>query len=140
MSIEDELKEYILSRYKSLREFSECAELPNSTVDTILKRGVFNAKVGNIIQICKVLNISADALADGRLEPKLDYCKPMLDVKDIVDDTKLKLAHAVTLDGKSVEIEMLEPISDALEIGYEMTKKKTTDTTNLINEKSITKT
>lgn len=134
MTIEDELKEYILSRYKSLREFSEVAELPNSTVNTILNRGVSNAKVGNVIQICKSLNISADALADGRIEPKLDYCKPMLDVKDIVDDTKLKLAHAVTIDGKNVDIEMLEPISDALEIGYELTKKKTTNKTSIDEE------
>lgn len=127
MTIEDELKEYILTRYKSLREFSEYAELPNSTVDTILKRGLFNAKVGNIIQICKVLNISADALADGRIEPKLDYCKPMLDVKDIVDDTKLKLAHAVTIDGKKVDIEIVESLSDTLDIGYELTKRKSTN-------------
>jgi DNA-binding Xre family transcriptional regulator len=126
VTIEDELKEYILSRYKSLREFSEFASLPNSTVNTILNRGVSNAKVGNVIQICKALNISTDALADGKIEPKLDYCKPMLDVKDIVDDTKLKLAHAVTIDGKNIDIEMLDPISEALEIGYEMTKKRTT--------------
>ena len=136
MTIEDELKNYILSRYKSLREFSEFADLPNSTVNTILSRGVFNAKVGNIIQICKALNISADSLADGRIEPKLDYCKPMLDVKDIVDDTKLKLAHAVTIDGKSVDIEMLDPITEALEIGYEMSKKKTTSKNSIVEKKT----
>lgn len=136
MTIEDELKDYILSRYKSLREFSELAELPNSTVNTILNRGVINAKVGNIIQICKTLNISADALAEGKIEPKLDYCKPMLDVKDIVDDTKFKLSHAVTIEGKNVDIEMLDNISDALEIGYEMTKKKTTSINSITKNKT----
>jgi hypothetical protein len=136
MSIEEELKDYILSRYNSLREFSLTADVPNSTVNTILIRGVENAKVGNVIKICKALNISADALADGRIEPKLDYVKPMLDVKDIVDDTKLKLSHAVTIDGKNVDIEMLEPIADALDIGYEMTKKKSTNNNSVITEKT----
>lgn len=136
MTIEEELKEYILSRYNSLREFSLTADVPNSTVNTILIRGVENAKVGNVIKICKALNISADALADGRIEPKLDYIKPRLDVKDIVDDTKLKLSHAVTIDGKNVDIEMLEPIADALDIGYEMTKKKSTNNNSVITEKT----
>jgi hypothetical protein len=127
MTIEEELKDYILSRYNSLREFSILADIPNSTVNTILIRGVENAKVGNIIKICKALNISADALADGRIEPKFDYVKPMLDVKDIVDDTKFKLAHAVTIDGEKVDIEVVESLTDTLDIGYELSKRKSTN-------------
>jgi predicted transcriptional regulator len=136
MSIEEELKEYILSRYDSLREFSITADIPNSTVNTILIRGVENAKVANVIKICKALNISADALADGKIEPKLDYVKPMLDAKDIVDDTKFRLAHAVTIDGKTVDIEMLEPIADALDIGYELSKKKVTSNSSISTKKT----
>jgi predicted transcriptional regulator len=124
MNIEDKLKDYILERYNSLREFSITADVPNSTVNTILVRGVNNAKVANVIKICKALNISADALAEGKIEPKFDYVKPMLDAKDIVEDTKFKLSHAVKIDGKTVDIEILEPIAEALDIGYELSKKK----------------
>ena len=136
MTIEEKLRDYILARYKSLREFSCFANLPNSTVNTILSRGVINAKVGNIIQICKVLNISADALADGKIEPRRDCVNPMLDVKDIVDDTKVKLTHAVTLDGNRVDIDTLEHMVDALHIGYELTKKRTTCKNGILGEKT----
>ena len=51
-----------------MKAFSEKIELPNSTIDSIFRRGVNNASITNIIKICKALEISADALADGRLE------------------------------------------------------------------------
>ena len=65
--IEDELKELILKEYKSIREFASIAELPYTTVDSILKRGVEKANVINIIKICEVLDIDVDTLAKGRI-------------------------------------------------------------------------
>ena len=70
MSIEEKLKHLILSRYDSISEFTTIAQIPNSTMVSILKRGILKASVGNIIKICKVLNISADSLADGKIESK----------------------------------------------------------------------
>lgn len=67
---EDLLKERILSEYKSIREFTQKIDMPYSTLDTILKRGVRNASVDNIIKICEFLNISTDALINGRIERK----------------------------------------------------------------------
>ena len=127
MTIEDELRDYILSRYSSLKEFSEVADIAHSTLYTILIRGLSNAKVGNIIKICQTLNISADALAEGRIESKLDWANKELDIKDIVDDTKLKLSHAVTIEGKKIDIGIVESLSDALDLGYELSKRKSTD-------------
>lgn len=46
--LEQKLKDYILSRYKSIREFALNIEMPYSTIDTILKRGINKASVGNI--------------------------------------------------------------------------------------------
>ena len=71
MNIETELKELILSRFGTMKAFSEKIELPNSTIDSIFRRGVNNASITNIIKICKALEISASALADGRLEAAL---------------------------------------------------------------------
>jgi transcriptional regulator with XRE-family HTH domain len=62
---EDLLKEYVLSNYKSLREFSIAIGMPYSTMDSIFKRGIDNSSVTNVIRICKALGISADELAKG---------------------------------------------------------------------------
>ena len=68
--VEQELRELIVSKYKSVKAFSEEANLPYTTVDSILKRGVERADVKNIIKLCQALHIDTDALADGRIEPR----------------------------------------------------------------------
>ena len=67
MSIEDQLKELILSKYKSIRQFSLAVGLPYGTISSILKRGIVNASIGNIITICKNFGICVDALANGKI-------------------------------------------------------------------------
>ncbi len=69
MTIEEKLKQYILTNYKSIREFVKYAGLPYSTVDGILKRGIANSSIGNVLKICKALQISADELANNRIVP-----------------------------------------------------------------------
>ncbi|MCI7492126.1 MAG: XRE family transcriptional regulator [Lachnobacterium sp.] len=64
---EDILREYILSKYKSIREFTIDANMPYSTVDSIFKRGLRKSSVDNLLLICKHLGISADALLDGEI-------------------------------------------------------------------------
>lgn len=68
---EDRLKEYILTKYKSVREFTGAIDMPYSTVDSIFKRGIRNASVENIIKICDFLGISTDALINGYIEHKV---------------------------------------------------------------------
>ncbi len=72
MNVEKELKDFILTRYHSVREFSIRYEIPYTTLDSIFKRGISNSSVGNVIKICKALNISADALADGVIQSRAD--------------------------------------------------------------------
>ena len=69
---EDKLREYILSKYKSIREFTVSIDMPYSTIDSIFKRGIRKASVDNIIRICDFLNISTDALINGEIETKSD--------------------------------------------------------------------
>ncbi len=69
MTIEERLKDYILSRYNSVREFTIHADIPYTTLDSIFKRGIGNSSVNNVIKICRALNISADELADGNITP-----------------------------------------------------------------------
>jgi transcriptional regulator with XRE-family HTH domain len=66
-TIEERLKELILSKYKTVSDFAKSIDIPYTTVDSILKRGVQKANVVNIIKICKALGISTDELAEGRI-------------------------------------------------------------------------
>ncbi|AAL96794.1 helix-turn-helix domain-containing protein [Clostridium perfringens] len=51
------LKELILSRYNSIREFSKIVGIPNSTLTSALDKSIGGMAVDRIIKICDVLNI-----------------------------------------------------------------------------------
>lgn len=141
MTTEEKLKEYILSRYKSIREFTLMAEIPYTTVKSILDRGVGNSSVNNVIKICKALHISADGLANGQIVPRYENSpEPVSDIRDIVNDTKARLTgEHLVINGKTVEIEYVEPIIDALDIGFEMVKRKSEkESHNKNHNKTIT--
>lgn len=81
--LEKDLKDLILSRYKSIREFTTAINLPYSTVDSVLKRGVNKAGINTIITICKALKIDTEKLADGVIEDaKIHSITP--DVKELL--------------------------------------------------------
>ena len=69
MSIEERLKQLILQKYGTMREFSKQIGMSQSTFSTIMNRGIHKASIGNIIKICKALQISADELANNRIVP-----------------------------------------------------------------------
>ena len=99
MSIEEKLKNLILSRYKSIREFTQIADIPYSTFSTIINRGIDNSSVTNVIKICKTLGISADALADGHIAPiNHNLTGETLDVEHVINDRAGRLLIADYLD------------------------------------------
>lgn len=130
MSTEDKLKDLILKRYHSIREFTIAIDIPYTTMDSIFRRGVGNSSVSNVIKICKALGISADALADGEIVPvKKRLATPINDrfeVKEIISDTKDRLIHSgeITLDGKPIGKAGIESIIDAMDVGIEIARKK----------------
>lgn len=67
-NIEVQLKQLIKEKYKDMKAFSNIADIPNTTLHSMFKRGILNSTVSNVIQISKVLGISVDALAEGRIE------------------------------------------------------------------------
>lgn len=72
MSIEQQVKDLIISRYGSMKAFSISIGLPNSTLDSIFRRGLHKASIDNVIKICAALSISADGLGEDRLIPYAD--------------------------------------------------------------------
>ena len=71
MNTEQQLKDLVINKYGSIRNFALQIEMPYSTVDSIFKRGILNASVTNIIRICDVLEISVDSLSRGIVEAKV---------------------------------------------------------------------
>lgn len=57
MSREQHLRNIILDRYISLRQFSLDADIPYSTLMTLLSRGISGASFDTVILICKKLEI-----------------------------------------------------------------------------------
>ncbi len=62
MTREQKLRNKILDNYKSLRSFSTEADIPYSTLMTILSRGIGGASFDIIIAICKKLKINPDEI------------------------------------------------------------------------------
>lgn len=119
MTTEEKLKYYILSKYRSIREFTQSIEMPYSTMTTILKKGVNNANVLTIIKICQALNISTDDLADGKIVPLARSEPEPTKVEYIFDDLKRTLLNGdnLTIDDKpatAAEIMMLVNMIDVV--------------------------
>ena len=62
---ETKLKEIIIDRYGSLKKFCEIIDMPWTTLDSILKRGVANSNITNVMKITKELKIDTESLASG---------------------------------------------------------------------------
>lgn len=140
MTIEEKLKNLILSRYHSIRDFTTYVGLPYTTLDSMFRRGVGNSSITNVLKVCKALGISMDALADGEIQPitrRVVVVKDAIDVEDVLEDTKDMFLHggSVNLDGKPINKDSLESIIDAIDIGVEMAKKKRALITETTTEK-----
>lgn len=59
------IKEMIIERYGSLKKFCEVISMPWTTLDSILKRGIANSNITNVMKITKELGIDTESLASG---------------------------------------------------------------------------
>lgn len=57
MNREQRLRELILNKYVSLRKFSIEADIPYSTLMTILARGIGGASFDMVLRICRKLGV-----------------------------------------------------------------------------------
>lgn len=129
MTTEEKLKKLILTRYQSIREFTIDIDIAYSTFDTIMKRGIRNANVSNVIKICNALHISADALADGEivfvaLTPNKDITPAPLQIENVVKDFKIYLlSHDLTMEGKTLDREMVNEFNSFIDLGIDLIKR-----------------
>ena len=58
------LKKLINETGLSMRAFSEKTNIPNTTLHSMLDRGIGNASVDNVIKVCKSLGITVEQLEE----------------------------------------------------------------------------
>lgn len=99
--LENKIKEIIISKYGSLSYFCKKIDVPYSTIDSILKRGIGKANVLNVIKICNELGISVDALKDGIIQPvETDYMTP----ENFAHEVKILLAKTKGITEQKKEL------------------------------------
>lgn len=67
MTIEEQLKQEILSQYKSIRAFTNEVGIPYTTLDSVFKRGIQNAGVSTMIKVFSALNLDIESIPSGEL-------------------------------------------------------------------------
>lgn len=130
ITIEEKLKNLILSQYKSIREFTLYAQIANSTFDSMMRRGIQNANVTNVIKVCNALHISADALAEGKITSiktvkKNKVISSPLQLEDIVKNFKAYLlSHDLTLEGEILDTETIDEFNRFIDLGIDFITRR----------------
>lgn len=65
--LEAHLKALIIEEYGSLKKFTEIIDMPWTTLDSILKRGIANSNITNVLKITRELGLDAEKLVDGKI-------------------------------------------------------------------------
>ena len=129
MTIEDKLKELIITKYGNLSNFSKEVDMPNSTLATIMKNGIHKANVTNIIKICKSLGISTDELAKNRIVPVKTNQHNEFKMKEMRDvfkfiELNLKTNKGCTIDGCPLDKGDVEILLDMVDMAFEIIRRK----------------
>ena len=128
MTTEQKLRDFILMRFGSIREFTQYIEMPYSTFATILSRGLDSASINNILRICQGLGISADALANGQIVPvsKMDHGNETdLLVEFEAFLGRIRNSSDLVIKGRPLNQNQVDELMDILEIGFEIGVKRT---------------
>lgn len=125
MTIENQLRELIVERYGTVVNFSKSIGIQNSTVAGILRRGVNNSTVDNIIKICNELQISTDALAEGKIVSCDNRKKSEKTLDQFISDIKREVSDNdnITLDESALSTSEKLILFDFLEMGADYIKK-----------------
>ncbi|MGU7998715.1 XRE family transcriptional regulator [Streptococcus suis] len=107
---EQNLRELIERRYGSVRQFSLKIDMPASTINSILNRGILNSNVDNVLRICTALGIKPDifsVLLDNNIEqPKI------LEIYNQLEPTR----QEKVLDYAEVQLEEQNKVTSIFEV------------------------
>lgn len=121
---ETALKELIVKNYGSLKKFCENINMPWTTLDSILKRGVTNSNITNVMKITRELNIDTESLATGKIIPAFRTC----DKFSLSDDERELIISFRNLNSEG-KLKLRERTKELVELGYTITNEKETEKT-----------
>lgn len=124
MNTEEKLKELILEKYGTMLEFSRASGIANSTLASIMNRGIHKASISNIITICKYLEISVDALAMDRIVP-LESANRLKEMTDFLKYLRMNIRdfEDCTVDGIKMTANDANTMLDMLDLSIEMIRR-----------------
>lgn len=121
MTIEQQIKDLILERSKTVKDFAKEIGMPYGTLDGVLRRGILASGTDNVFRLCKALGISIDALADGVVEETNTERKPK-DISQIEEDYLRKCFP--TLDGQPITENELKELRDEIRRAVSLIRKE----------------
>lgn len=128
MSIEDTIKQSILSKYKSVRAFTQAVDIPYSTIDSMLKKGVRGTAVQTVIRVCDSLGLDLNTISHEILcnKPLKKLSKPLEELSDEAIEVAKAYEKAEfknkNLARQQLDLPPLEP--PAVEAATQMDKKQ----------------
>lgn len=69
-TIEEQLKQAILAKYKSVLSFTKEIGIPYSTLDSVFKRGIANSGVSTMLRVFHALDLDIESISTNTLRPK----------------------------------------------------------------------
>ena len=123
--IEDRLRKMIIKEYGSMFAFSKEIGMANSTLATILDRGINKASISNVLKICKALDISADGLAHGKIIPRTsNKQESAVDIEEIIEKTQKYILEndEIKINGKKMSESERIDMADAIGLSFEIVK------------------
>lgn len=98
--VEEQLKNLIIEKYGSLKKFAESVDIPWSTLDGVIKRGVNKANITSLIKICEGLNIDCESLYYGDIITKQTILKEEPLSED--EQEHIRKYRSLNTDGKEI--------------------------------------
>lgn len=73
--LELKIKSLIISKYGNMSKFCKRINMSQTALDNILKRGILNSSIANVIQIANELNLNTEELINGKIVYNLPKCE-----------------------------------------------------------------
>jgi len=115
MSREETLMQLIKLKYRSLRNFSIESDIPNSTLNSMFKKGIGGTSFDTVLKVCSLLDCDVYSLNGEQNEISADdrnFFSKYLEM----DERSKELVRMVTEHQLSSKIEIRESVPEANEI------------------------
>lgn len=122
MTLEEKLEQRIVEDFGSIAEFARQTGVNDSTIRSILRRGVRKAHIDTIFPITKTLGISAEKLYHGEIT---SFDESGRDLHTHVEQFKTKLSERpFRINGRVVSPDDIDEIIDTIDFVMMRVSKK----------------